>query len=249
MNGRTRSASRHAEALSLVQRPEGVTVNAMRAALDVDAHQAGNLLFMLGRQGKAFGAAWPEASSPRVYFGSAREADAYLAAKGGVLPTSRQMALALLKSLGGEPITLASFAAHMAKLGRRDGGALDKLLAAGEAVSVQVVRRRYVFLTRADADRWVRIHGAQARAKERKALGEWASSGVKARRGQNSCVPTKPGVPAGVDVRRSEEPQEVDLNGVVPKVIASPTHDDRYQLAPGTRVVGGFATMGIGRYL
>lgn len=29
----------------------------------------------------------------------------------------------------------------------------------------------------------------------------------------------------------------------------SPTHDDRFQLAPGTRVVGGFATMGVGAYL
>ena len=32
-------------------------------------------------------------------------------------------------------------------------------------------------------------------------------------------------------------------------VIPGWTHDDRYQLPPGTRIVGGFATMGVGRYL
>jgi len=36
-----------------------------------------------------------------------------------------------------------------------------------------------------------------------------------------------------------------------PRIIRAPawTHDPRYQLAPGERVVGGFASMGMGRYL
>ena len=36
-----------------------------------------------------------------------------------------------------------------------------------------------------------------------------------------------------------------------PRVVlaAGWTHDPRYQLAPGERVVGGFATLGMGRYL
>lgn len=32
-------------------------------------------------------------------------------------------------------------------------------------------------------------------------------------------------------------------------VLPGYTHDPRYQVAPGERVVGGFATLGIGRYL
>ena len=32
-------------------------------------------------------------------------------------------------------------------------------------------------------------------------------------------------------------------------VVPGWTHDPRYQLAPGERVLGGFATAGIGRYI
>lgn len=41
----------------------------------------------------------------------------------------------------------------------------------------------------------------------------------------------------------------INPNGVRKVVLPSPTHDPRYQVDPATRVEGGFAAAGIGRYL
>jgi hypothetical protein len=46
-----------------------------------------------------------------------------------------------------------------------------------------------------------------------------------------------------------ELPAPIIPAGVKPTVIPAPKFDKRYQVDPSTRVLGGFATMGIGRYL
>ena len=57
--------------------------------------------------------------------------------------------------------------------------------------------------------------------------------------------------PAMLEKQRAvlvSEPVIVPEN--VKRTVCPPwTHDVRYQLPPGTRIVGGFATMGVGRYL
>jgi hypothetical protein len=74
-------------------------------------------------------------------------------------------------------------------------------------------------------------------------------------------APSPTPAPAAVDPARAQGPRQPVMApaqsvataslppGVKVTVLPSVTHDPRYQVAPGERVLGGFATAGIGRYL
>ena len=67
---------------------------------------------------------------------------------------------------------------------------------------------------------------------------------------RNTVKPTG-GTPAPVtiiDTRVSWTDREADYSQAKRIVCKAPTFDARYQIDPATRVVGGFATQGIGRY-
>lgn len=66
---------------------------------------------------------------------------------------------------------------------------------------------------------------------------------------QNALAKTKPGVPAGVTIactRQAWADRPVDMSRAVVTVAATPK--PRFFVDPSDRVVGGFATAGIGRY-
>ena len=54
---------------------------------------------------------------------------------------------------------------------------------------------------------------------------------------------------APVAVKTKKPIGEVDMSRAKVTICPSAGHDPRYQVAPGTRVLGGFATTGIGRYM
>lgn len=79
--------------------------------------------------------------------------------------------------------------------------------------------------------------------------------GLKQWRATNKGRTYAVGLPAPVIVRatpdlRPSTEAPVTYTAHTKRTVASGwTHDTRYQLPPGERIVGGFATLGIGRYL
>lgn len=68
---------------------------------------------------------------------------------------------------------------------------------------------------------------------------------------RNRVVPTKPSEPAPVNLKSKATDMrgKVDYSRAKVTLCPSTGYDARYQLAPDTRVLGGFSTAGIGRYL
>ena len=108
------------------------------------------------------------------------------------------------------------------------------------------------FATEADRENWREAHPEFGRCKVTN--GPMAASLTRQRRKMLTAVKNRQreGVPAGVHIAKMPLSMQTatNPNGVLVQVIPSPTHDARYQCAPGEQPYGaGFAAVRIGRDL
>jgi len=132
------------------------------------------------------------------------------------------------------------------------GGRLGKLITAGHLVRCKLPGLCvHHFTDRANAEAWV-----ESRKDAAKRVKCCANLGKKK---APKLTPAKPSkftgrsqhLPPGVVLAERKELQGVVAYAAGFKITTGHnwTHDPRYQLAPGERVVGGFASLGPGRYL
>lgn len=129
------------------------------------------------------------------------------------------------------------------------GVVLDQLVGEGKVHRAQCLGGpgrpavRY-FADKADADRWVASRAETKKAKTEKAKLKGLESKALAPLTQQSAGK------AWRNLQQKLEPGPVVVPAKVKRTVCpSISYDPRYQCAPGERIVGGFASMGPGRYL
>lgn len=129
--------------------------------------------------------------------------------------------------------------------------ALLRMGGAGEIGILPVGRDNLYFASQADADAFGAAE-KDAFAADQLSLRRASVSRLTAA-AANRVKPEKPGLPPAVTIpakcTAAWSARPADSTGARVIVCKSPSFDARYQVDPEERIVGGFATMGVGQYI
>ena len=132
--------------------------------------------------------------------------------------------------------------------------ALHRMGKAGEIAVLPVGHDNLYFATQACANSFSAAERNKF-ADEQRAMRQATIARLSKALGErrNQVVKEKPGKPPNVTIKapllpKTQIVQTVDYSGAKVTICKAPNYDARYQVDPATRVVGGFATMGVGRY-